>query len=105
MLAFAIDEERVVRRIEVGVLACLDEVLDRFVVKARHTMTSAANDLYPVARHHRQFVLDRRPSALPLDGVHDLCMNEHFQYVIHRTHRNTLCRAGFGELLRCERLG
>ena len=105
MLAFAINEERVVCRIEVGVLARLDEVLDRFVVKARHAMTSAADDLYPVARHHRQFVLDRRPSPLPVDGVQDLCLNEHVQYVIHRTYRNAFCRTGFGELVGGEGLG
>ena len=105
MFAFAVDEQRIVVRIEIGVLAGRYQMFNRFVMDRRGAFALAADHLDAVLDHRRQLIFRGILSSLTLESVDDLCIDEHTQYVIHRSYRYTLRRTGFRQLLRSERLG
>ena len=95
MFALSVDEQRIVLRIEIGVLACLYQMFNRFVMDRRGASAFAADHLDTVFYNRRQLIFGGSLSPLTLDGVYDLCIDKHTQYVIHRSHGYALCRTGF----------
>ena len=91
-LTFAIDDQRVVLHVKVGVLSLCHHTLDRFVVEEGSSSAFAAYDLHVGAGcFGDQFVFSNR---LPYSSVIDLnerCFYQQMQYIIDRSGRDAFC--------------
>ena len=100
-LTFAIDDQRVVLHVEIGVLSLCHHALDRFVVEEGSSSAFPADDLHMGAGCiGDQFVFRHRlpyPSIVDLD---ERCFYQQMQYIIDRSCRDAFCLTGLLQLRR-----